>query len=279
MRLFDEAASRRQLSPIHILYDKHLAVTYRFCCNISKSAMQVHSLLVYSSVLKKTWQDIPLVKPPKASRIPDILSVAQIQQLIYATRQLSYMVFFFTAYSPGLRLGEGIRLKTGDIDNINMRVHIRDAKGNKDRLFPLPLKTLFTLRNFWSVHRHPEFLFPNRKPGLKNAHLVETPLGRGGIQSAISWKLSLPRCHPGKGHPAVRRRYGDLPLQACRIQTVQDQNRERREVPLSADAPCFAKGLSQDTELRVPSSLQQETHQIPSGGAAGQSVPHTCQQA
>ena len=73
----------------------------------------------YTRVLGKTWDDIPLIKPPKTKKIPDILSVEQIQQLIYATRQLSYMVFFFTAYSLGLRLGEGIRLKTGDIDSVN----------------------------------------------------------------------------------------------------------------------------------------------------------------
>jgi len=66
-----------------------------------------------------------------------------------------------------------------------MRVHIRDAKGNKDRLVPLPEKTLQILRNFWSVHQHPKFLFPNRKRGLKNVHLVETPLNRGGIQAAM----------------------------------------------------------------------------------------------
>lgn len=139
----------------------------------------------YTRVLSKTWEDIPLIKPPKATRIPDILSVAQLQQLVCATRQLSYRVFFFTAYSLGLRLGEGIRLKAGDIDSTNMRVHIRDAKGNKDRLVPLPEKTLQILRDFWSIHRHPEFLFPNRKRGLKNAHLVNTPLDRGGIQSAM----------------------------------------------------------------------------------------------
>ena len=139
----------------------------------------------YTRVLRKTWEDIPLIKPPKATRIPDILSVAQLQQLVCATCQLSYRVFFFTSYSLGLRLGEGIRLKTGDIDSTNMRVHIRDAKGNKDRLVPLPEKTLRILKNFWSVHRHPEFLFPNRKRGLKNAHLVTTPVDRGGIQSAM----------------------------------------------------------------------------------------------
>ena len=85
----------------------------------------------------------------------------------------------------GLRLGEGIRLTVGDIDANNMRVHIRDAKGNKDRLVPLPDKTLRVLRDFWAVHRHPHFLFPSRKRGLKNAHLVDQPLDRGGIQTAM----------------------------------------------------------------------------------------------
>ncbi len=44
----------------------------------------------------------------------------------------------------GLRLGEGLRLQTGDIDAGRLRVHIRDTKGNKDRLVPLPaqLRTL-----------------------------------------------------------------------------------------------------------------------------------------
>jgi site-specific recombinase XerD len=64
----------------------------------------------YSRVLKKTWEDIPLIKPPKTSRIPDILSVEQLHHLVAATNKLSYRVFFFTAYSLGLRLGEGIAL-------------------------------------------------------------------------------------------------------------------------------------------------------------------------
>ena len=139
----------------------------------------------YSRVLGKTWEDIPLIKPPKTTKIPDILSGEQLHRLVAATSKLSYRVFFFTAYSLGLRLSEGIALKVGDIDSLNMRVHIRDAKGNKDRLVPIPKKTLQILRNFWSVHRHPRFLFPNRKRGLKNAHLVETPLDRGGIQVAM----------------------------------------------------------------------------------------------
>lgn len=139
----------------------------------------------YTRVLGKTWEDIPLVKPPKASRIPDILSVEQLSQLFTATSVLSYKVFFFTIYSMGLRLGEGIHLTVGDIDSTSMRVHIRDAKGNKDRLVPLPETTLHILKDFWKVHRHPHFIFPSRKRGAKNAHLVDQPLDRGGIQTAM----------------------------------------------------------------------------------------------
>jgi len=139
----------------------------------------------YTHVLHKTWDDIPLIKPPRTTRIPDILTVEQVNQLVAATNRLSYRVFFFTIYSMGLRLDEGIRLRVGDIDNDNMRVHIRNAKGNKDRLVPLPENTLRVLRNFWKVHQHPNFLFPNRKRGLKNAHLVERPLDMGGIQTAM----------------------------------------------------------------------------------------------
>ena len=139
----------------------------------------------YTRVLNKTWEDIPLIKPPKTSRIPDILSIEQLNRLFAATNRLSYKVFFFTTYSMGLRLGEGIRLTVGDIDSQNMRAHIRDAKGNKDRLVPLPENTLYVLKNFWTVHKHPHFLFPSRKRGLKNAYLVDQPLDRGGIQTAM----------------------------------------------------------------------------------------------
>lgn len=139
----------------------------------------------YTNVLGKTWEDIPLIKPPRATRIPDIVTIDQANQIFRATSKLSYKVFFFTIYSMGLRLGEGIKLAVGDIDAKYMRAHIRDSKGNKDRFVPLPEGTLRILRKFWQVHRHPEFIFPNRKRGLKNAHLVDSPLDRGGIQSAM----------------------------------------------------------------------------------------------
>jgi integrase/recombinase XerD len=126
-----------------------------------------------------------LIKPPKAQRLPDIVTVDEAQRLFAATRKLSYRVFYFTLYSLGLRLGEGLALKVSDIDAQRRRVHIRDAKGNRDRFVPLPEATLDALRRFWQVHRHPELLFPNRQGGLKAARHAGSPLDRGGVQNTL----------------------------------------------------------------------------------------------
>jgi integrase/recombinase XerD len=83
----------------------------------------------YQHVLQKPWIAPGLVKPPKVRHLPNIVTRAQLQQIIDSTRVLSYRVFFFTLYSLGLRLGEGLRLTVADIDAERARVHIRDAKG------------------------------------------------------------------------------------------------------------------------------------------------------
>ena len=139
----------------------------------------------YTHVLHKPWENPTLIKSPKSQRLPDIVTVEEAKDLVNATNTLSYRVFFFTVYSMGLRLGEGLRLQIADIDADRHRVHIRDAKGNKDRLVPLPEATLDVLRRFWSVHRNPTLLFPNRARGLAGAHCATTPLDRGSVQKAL----------------------------------------------------------------------------------------------
>jgi len=163
--------------------------------------LDLYGLKFYTThVLKKPWVMPHLIKPPKAQRLPDIVTVDEAQRLFAATRTLSYRVFYFTLYSLGLRLGEGLSLKVSDIDAERQRVHIRDAKGNRDRFVPLPEATLTALRHFWQIHRHPELLFPNRHGGLKAAHRARSPLDRGGVQITLR-KVAL-ECGLKKDHPA-----------------------------------------------------------------------------
>jgi integrase len=83
-------------------------------------------------------------------------------------------------------LGEGLALTVADIDAGRMRVQVRNAKGNRDRLVPLPEATLALLRRFWACHRHPTLLFPSRAAGLCGAHRASSPLDRGGVQRTLA---------------------------------------------------------------------------------------------
>ena len=140
----------------------------------------------YRFVLNEKWPHIDLIKSPRALKIPNIITTSEASRIFRSTRVVSYRVFFFTVYSLGLRISEGLRLEVGDIDSHRMRVHVRDSKGNKDRLVPLPVVTLDVLRRFWSIHRNPTLLFPNRKGGLQCSHVATTPLSQAGVSKALS---------------------------------------------------------------------------------------------
>ena len=49
-------------------------------------------------------------------------------------------------YAAGLRVGEIVNLKVTDVDSKRMMIHIKGAKGKKDRMVPLSKKLLVTLR-------------------------------------------------------------------------------------------------------------------------------------
>lgn len=173
-----DALTREQLTDYFVHVVEHLSW--------STLKHNVYGLkFYYAHVLQKPWPGADLVKPPKTSKLPDIVTVGQAQRIVNTTRVVSYRVFFFTIYSMGLRLGEGLSLQVADIDADRMRVHVRDAKGNRDRLVPLPANTLDVLRRFWAVHRNPKLIFPSRQHGLQSASSATTPMDRGGVQQAL----------------------------------------------------------------------------------------------
>ena len=63
----------------------------------------------WKHVLKRDWQWVNIVKVPKVRSLPDILTVAEVDQLIGAACKLRYQVFLLTTYSMGLRLNEGVK--------------------------------------------------------------------------------------------------------------------------------------------------------------------------
>lgn len=154
--------------------------------SVATVSIDVFALKFYfCHVLQKPWKGDGLVKAPKVQKLPDIVTIEEVQRIISGTDCVSYKVFYFTIYSMGLRLTEGLKLQTNDIDAQRARVHVRQSKGRKDRLVPLSPTTLNVLRRFWLIHRNPRLIFPSRVGGLRCSALTDKPLDSSGLQKAL----------------------------------------------------------------------------------------------
>jgi integrase/recombinase XerD len=141
----------------------------------------------YSHTTPRDWPTLQRLRVRKEKKLPDVLSVDEVRQLIAAVRTHRNRAYFWTVYSLGLRLEEGLRLQVGDIDSERMMVHVHRGKGAKDRYVPLPSQTLKILRQYWATHRHPEWLFPAMvRDGHQATTADEQPMTRSGVQKAMS---------------------------------------------------------------------------------------------
>ena len=76
-----------------------------------------------------------------------------------------------------MRAGEATALEINAIDGVNRHLRIV-GKGNKERIVPLPRPVLDSLRAFWTTHRNPRWLFPNKAGN--------GPIGRGALGRAFA---------------------------------------------------------------------------------------------
>lgn len=118
-------------------------------------------------------RQIPLYKGKR--RLPKILSDEELNVFFNACDNYMYKTIFMMIYGSGLRISEATNLRVEDIDSKNMRIFVRDGKGNKERYTVLPQASLEMLRKYYQMYKpnHPEgYLFYNewRKP-LKPARL------------------------------------------------------------------------------------------------------------
>ncbi len=165
----------------YFLYNKNVRQWSRVASTISLCGIK----FFFEKTLHKEWTTFKLVRPPKEKKLPPILSLKQVRDILSNTKMDYHRACLTTIYSLGLRLQEGTHLQVADIDADRMFVHIQHGKGNKDRLIPLPERTLQILRRHWLNHKNPRLLFP--APGRGQIHMPGTnkPMPIASIQNAF----------------------------------------------------------------------------------------------
>ena len=95
----------------------------------------------------------------RKEKLPIVLSVEEMQMIIFACENLKHKTILCLMYSTGIRVSEVINLRLSDIDSSRMVINIIDAKGGKDRQVTLDPDLLQILRYYFVKYRPNEYLF------------------------------------------------------------------------------------------------------------------------
>lgn len=135
-------------------------------------------------------QMLPYGKRPK--RLPVVLDVAEVAQLLAAARPGRERILLQTAYACGLRISEVLNLQVTDIDSVRMVVNVRQGKGAKDRQVPLSARLLRELRTWWCGHRTKPWLFPGMTEASRTKPMNVTSVQRMVKQIVTRAQLKKP---------------------------------------------------------------------------------------
>lgn len=141
--------------------------------NVSTSTQnQALSALVflYREVLETPLELGAFARAKRPRRLPVVLTRAEVQALL-AHLGGAHKLMASLLYGAGLRLMEAVRLRVKDVDFGYRQIVVRDAKGAKDRVVPLPEVTMDPLRAHLVCVR--ELFAEDRRAGLANVYLPE----------------------------------------------------------------------------------------------------------
>ncbi|MEE9590327.1 MAG: site-specific integrase [Hyphomicrobiaceae bacterium] len=154
------------------LFQHHLVETGVSICNRNRIMTGLRFLFRVTLRRPDLADEIYHIREPQ--KIPLVMSPDEVKRLLAMAKNLKVRVLLSLAYGCGLRAGEVVRLRAGDIDSAQSIIRIVQAKGRKDRHVMLSKDLLGLLRQWWKVRptRHDagmpsehRWLFPSYRAG------------------------------------------------------------------------------------------------------------------
>lgn len=130
-------------------------------------------------------------RPKKPLTLPTILAQEEFIKIVQQIENKKHRAMILTSYSAGLRVSEVVSLKVTDIDSARMTIHIRHAKGKKDRMVPLSRKLLEVLREYAREFRPREYLFEGQNGGEYSPRSLQLILQKAKKAAGIHKRGSI----------------------------------------------------------------------------------------
>jgi site-specific recombinase XerD len=138
---------------------------YEFASTSQQNQVINSIRFLYKEALNKKYDKVSFKRPKSEKKLPQVIDGEHIKSQLSKITNLKHKTILSLTYSVGLRVSEIVNLKIEDIDSKRMIIHIKNAKGKKDRIVPLSQRVLDLLRDYWKEYKHKEYLFNGQSGG------------------------------------------------------------------------------------------------------------------
>ncbi len=144
----------------------------QFLLNKQKKNYSPQTINLYLNAIKFFYrevlglpQKINLKFSKRSKKLPIVLSKKEIKNIIESVKNTKHKLIISLAYSAGLRIGEVVNLKTKDINLEELTIHLKNAKGKKDRITIFSEKIKTDLQNLIAGKKANDYLFESERGG------------------------------------------------------------------------------------------------------------------
>jgi len=132
---------------------------YKFT-SISQQNQIINAIrFLYKFGLNKKYDKVSFKRPRSEKKLPQVIDKDFILNKLSKIENVKHKTILTLTFSVGLRVSEIVNLKIEDIDSKRMIIHIKNAKGRKDRVVPLSKNVLELLRKYYLEYKPIEYIF------------------------------------------------------------------------------------------------------------------------
>jgi integrase/recombinase XerD len=147
--------------------------------------------LFYREIIRARIDIERLERPRREHKLPNVLSKDEVKAILDALSNPKHKAMLSLIYACGLRRSELLNLKPQDVASKRGLLIIRQGKGRKDRVAPLPERIVEMLRDYYKGYRPKVWLFEGQKPGTQYSptslqEVLKTAVEKAGVKRSAT---------------------------------------------------------------------------------------------
>lgn len=153
----------------------------------------VNAVKLFFKTIENSPLDIDAIpRPKRAKKLPNVLSKEEVKAILDTPTNIKHKAMLSLIYACGLRCGEILSLKPNDIDSKRNILHVKNAKGQKDRIVPLSEKIIVLLREYYKATKPKYYLFEGQTKGNRyDARSLQNVLKQSIAKTKITKPVTL----------------------------------------------------------------------------------------